>query len=317
MRNKKIFGMPIMVLAVVILAVGLGTAALLTYYVDIVGDTTVEQSVVFEDETVSKDYAFSSSASAGETYEEMFTLWNRASVPATVELETSCAATATNCNGINTHYYSILGFEDTQNTTTADVDVEDLGTQIKWTIDVNETNPKYANGHASFGLIIGDINVEYQIHNNDGSDANFPTGTPLVSPYNTTLNSSCAWNGWHSSCVNTEVSTLDWVEVTGDRDLTTNTDGIFTITVDKTKLGSEDFKWVMYLAQDAEFTDSDFSWAAPSITNMHTANIGAEITGPFTLEPDEKFTFKTEFDFAINLQPDTFNIETQVVPVLN
>lgn len=315
--KKKILGIPIMALVIGLVVMGGVFAALLTQYVTITGTATVKQAVVFSDDTTSKTYNFDSEIVAGSDYAELFTIKNRAEVSANVGIQTTCDAVTTDCVGITMNHYSIVGFEDTQNTPTATVTVEDLGTQIQWTIDVDETNPAYANGHASFGLVIGDdTNVKYQIHNNDGSDANFPWGTPLVSPYDTDLLSSCVWSGWHSGCVNTEVSTLDWATVTGERDLSINTNGIFVITVDKIKLGFDDFKWNMYLAQDAVFTDNTFGWATPNVANMHTAVVGESITGK-VLSSNELFDFIVALNFNVALTPDTFNFETVVSPITN
>jgi hypothetical protein len=308
--NKKILGMPLALFLVAILMISGATAALLSYYTNYKVTATVEQSVVFSDDTTTKTKNID--VIGGDSDIMMLTLKNRANVDADVKVDTTCDALITDCVGVTTNHYSIFGFEDTQGTTTSVIEVTDLGDKVEFKIT---TNVK-AIGHDGFGLIIGDSSdVKYQIHNNDGSDASFAWGTPLISPYDTTLVSGCEWNGWHSSCVNTEVSDLDWVTVTGDRYFANNPDGIFIITVDKTKLGFEDFKYVVYMTQDAEFSDPGFSWSTPSVNDMHVANVGNEITNVVLTIPSQgtmDFIVNTKFD--VSIIADTFEIETKVIP---
>ena len=75
--------------------------------------------------------------------------------------------------------------------------VEDGDCWLTWTFDfpIEEWT---GNGNLNVGLIIaldGDGNgPAYQIHNNDGTDSNYPWGTWLLSPWGPTINDG--WNGW-------------------------------------------------------------------------------------------------------------------------
>lgn len=123
----------------------------------------------------------------------------------------------------------------------ATITVEDLGDSIKWTIDIDETLALNSNGHHQYGLVISKngINPTYQIHSNDGTDANYPWGTHLYSPWGP---SGTGFNGWHTSTTNTPVSSLNWVIATGKRDITENPGGLFTVTIKKTELAPT-FYW--------------------------------------------------------------------------
>lgn len=309
-KNKKILGMPIILAGIVmILAVG-SMAALLTYFTNITANTEVSQAVVFKDGTASKVYGFDGGIYAGNGFSELFTLKNRAGVEAPVEIQTTGIEP-----GIDVKYFTFLGYESTQNTPTKEVVVTDLGDKIEWVITYDGADAKYNNGHASAGLIIADDSgVVYQIHNNDGSDASYAWGTWLYSPYSTSLSSSCAWNGWHSGCVNVEVINLDWVTAVGERYKVDNPDYEFVITIDKSRLEGDSFRWVVYSAQDAAFTNPAFGWAAVDTNNMHVANVGEEITNPFVIFPSQEFDFVSIFKFDVALAPQTYNLETKVIP---
>jgi len=119
-----------------------------------------------------------------------------------------------------------------------DFTVTDDGPTVTWTFDTVGEKDLVGDGHWGYGLAIsldGEKPV-FQIHNNDGTIGEFPYGTHLYSPY---------LDGWVSGTTNTLVSELDWVTCTGDRDIVNNTDGIFTVTIDKDELGLE-FYWAIW-----------------------------------------------------------------------
>lgn len=308
--KKKLFGIPLTFLLIGVLVVGGVTAALLTLFVDVNVSADVKQSVVFSDGDTSKTYGFDGSLYAGNGFSEVFTLKNRAGVEAPVEIETTGVVT-----GIDVGYFTLLGYEDTQNTPTKEVVVTDLGDKVEWVITYDGDDAAYNNGHASMSLVIADDSgVVYQIHSNDGSDASYDWGTWLYSPYSVSLSSGCEWNGWHSSCLNVEVSDLDWVSASGERYKVDNPAYEFIITIDKSRLEGDTFRWVVSSNQDGVFTNPGFGWSSVDVNNMHEAVVGEEITNPFVIFPSQEFDFVSVFKFHVALTPDMYNIETKVVP---
>jgi len=81
--TKKIVGIPVILVLFGVLA----SAAILTTYVTAQGTATVEQSVVFGNSSTSKDFS-ATNVIAGDSTTNSFTLKNRASVPATVKINT-------------------------------------------------------------------------------------------------------------------------------------------------------------------------------------------------------------------------------------
>jgi len=109
-----------------------------------------------------------------------------------------------------------------------DITVEDLGCALKWTFDFPiDDDP--SNGNMSYGLVISfdGEKPKFQVHNNDGTDSSYPWGTHLYSKYK---------NGWHTSSKNTPVSEIGWISASGERKHNDNSEGIFTVTIDKNKL---------------------------------------------------------------------------------
>jgi hypothetical protein len=338
MVNTKILGMPLAMLVIGLLVVGGVSAALLSYYVNIVGATDTEQSVVWWDgETASVDtktYAFASNAVAGRTYDELFTIKNQASVPATVELETECLPTWTlDCEGISWMFSTIeqvYAFEDSIQIVDSyymDVSVVEDGDWIKWTFEF-PVETWEGDGQLPFGLIIATDGFgegpAFQIHNNDGSNATYPYGTWLFSPWGPTIDDG--WFGWHSGSNNTLVSDLGWVEASGAY-YAQGEDGVLVVRIKKEELGNN-FHWAAYPQTGGGWfspyknqqmpTPSSFTWSNPIVgaDNYHSASFAesGEIVGPFTLAAGEVLSFNAHFEFDIALMPDTFNIETQVVP---
>ena len=114
--------------------------------------------------------------------------------------------------------------------------VEDGDGWMTWTFDF-PVEHFTGDGNLNVGLIIaldGEGNgPAYQIHNNDGTDAAYPWGTWLMSPWGPTIGDG--WNGWHSGSVNTPVTALDWVEASGNRNVP-HTDGILQVKIKKSEL---------------------------------------------------------------------------------
>ena len=154
---------------------------------------------------------------------------------------------------------SLYYFTQSYGTQPVSVIVTETETTVTWTIDFlgeapyNEPTTE-GNGQWCVGLVIaldGDGEAPaFQIHNNDGTDSSFDWGTWLVSPYDTTIEGN--WNGWVSSFVNTPVDELDWVDCTGLKYNEVNPDGIFTITIAKSKLVRKTH-WALNLAIGSGF----------------------------------------------------------------
>lgn len=138
-----------------------------------------------------------------------------------------------------------------------DVTVVDTGPAIKWTFDMIGDKPLsdddlISGGKWGYGLVISldGIEADFQIHNNDGTDATYPWGTHLYSEY---------YDGsWHSGDENTLVDELSWVTCTGDMYILDNPTGIFTITIDKTELSSK-FYWSAWVGVGGFWTVGGYS----------------------------------------------------------
>lgn len=317
MNKKKLlmFGVPIFALALV-------AGALISYLGSVETTVNVEQGLYLDennwDEAVEKVFSMTSFKSG--TFVSAHNLDNQADIDADVNLIDGCSYEGTeeddSCDEVDVSYYELTGYTDTQNTPTKEVNVEDLGDKIQWTVVYDGDSDTYKNGHAGMALIIGDnSDVSYQVHNNDGTDSNFADGTWLVSPYDTTLNSGCEWNGWHSSCENTEVETLDWITAVGERNKVDNPDYTFVVTIDKSRLSVESFTWVVYSAQDGEFTDEDFGWATADVNEMHIADVGTLIVNPLEVLSEDNVDFTILTEFPIGTSPGEYTIETTVNPV--
>jgi predicted ribosomally synthesized peptide with SipW-like signal peptide len=152
--------------------------------------------------------------------------------------------------------YSFMGTSTTyafykDNGIDVDITVESTDCQIIWTFDFPiDEDP--GNGNMGYGLVISTngVNPEFQVHNNDGTDGTYPSGTHLYSEYD---------DGWHTSDTNTPVSDIDWISCTGHRykdgktdDPTPNPDGIFTVTIDKCTL-TETIYWAAHFGAGGFF----------------------------------------------------------------
>ncbi len=161
-----------------------------------------------------------------------------------------------------------------------EVTVEDDGDWMVWTFDF-PVEQFTGDGNLNLGLIIatdGEGNgPSYQIHNNDGADSGHGWGTWLYSPWGPTIGDG--WNGWHSGDTNTPVTSLSWVEATGDRK-GEGTDGILQVKILKSELGNN-FHWAASPTVGSGFyapvydvtmqIPTAFGWATP-IVDMTVPN---------------------------------------------
>lgn len=185
--------------------------------------------------------------------------------------------------------YSFTDAQDVNDGTVGQlvVSVAEDGDWMVWTFDF-PVEQFTGDGNLNVALIIatdGEGNgPAYQIHNNDGTDATYPWGTWLMSPWGPTIGDG--WFGWHSGDTNTPVTdvSLDWVEAIGQRntpwDGLDSGDGVMEIRIKKSELG-ESFHWAAYPTVGSGFwapaydvtmqIPVGFGWATP-LVNMGVPN---------------------------------------------
>jgi hypothetical protein len=159
---------------------------------------------------------------------------------------------------------------------TLEVTVEDDGTWIIWNFDF-PVETFTGNGNLNVGLIIA-LDGEgqgpaFQIHNNDGTDPNYSWGTWLYSPWGPTIGDG--WFGWHSGSDNNLVTSLSWVEATGNRNAPHGNggNGVMEIKIKKSQLG-ESFHWAASPTVGSGFSGvydvtmqipTAFGWSTPLV----------------------------------------------------
>ena len=137
------------------------------------------------------------------------------------------------------------------------VNVTEEGEWVTWDFDF-PVEDFTGDGNLNVGLIIAlDGEGEgptFQIHNNDGTDSSFPWGTWLYSPYYD--------DSWHSGDENTEVSSLNWVEASGNKNVP-HGDGILTVSIHESKLGGR-FFWAASPTVGSGFDNPCLLYTSPS-----------------------------------------------------
>jgi len=329
MNRKKLL---IVVLAIALL-VGAVSAAVITYYGKVKVATTVSQAVLLDGNSYPFVIEETATVVGGESFCRPHYLTSQTSIPIDLQFDTTFSPALTD-NEITVTYLKPLGYSwsGAIGGQPISIDVEDGECQVTWTVDFPLEAPydevTEGNGLMAVGLIIAldgeGYGPAFQIHNNDGTDSNYPWGTWLYSPWGPTIGDG--WFGWHSGSINTPVSDLDWVDCTGGRYNEVNPDGLFTVIIDKCKLG-EDFHWALYTAigsgfnsnyltyQQATYPDA-FNWAEPLVTatNYEYALLMEELTSPFTLQPKETLDFIICYSFDPLIQAGTYNIYSTVQP---
>jgi len=288
-----IFGKQISMMAAALIVLSVAaSAALLAYFGTVTTTATVQQSVLLDGEAMpNSQFTRSVNPVGGETDCHAHTLKNQASVPFNIQLLTGYTPEG---EGITTKYY----------------------VDVVWTFDMIGSRTLQGDGHGAYGLIISldGVKPAYQIHSNDGSDANFPWGTHLYSTYD---------NGWHTGTTNTPVSDLAWVSATGDRYIATNPDGIFTVSIKKSELGDE-FYWAAWTGQGGFYHPyatgqsgfpAGFTWTnSPDVeegVNYAEAELKEETTTvPLAALETKGFEACHEFDKYI--APGVYTITTTV-----
>jgi len=306
MNKKKLmlFVLPILALVVV-------SAALLNHYGQIQQEVNVEQAVVLNcpngDCTESPVNVFSGDTLVSEVY----TLTNNADTPRDVKLETAYTP-GIETGEIVTSYYGVETYDETITidgySIPAVVTVKDLGDSVEWTIDMDETVPAFANGHAQYGLIISKDKVHpaFQVHSNDGTclvdKGGWVAGTHLYSAWDDTIPGN--YNGWNTGGEDCEfTNTLainEGIVVVGEYSTSVNTDAKFTITIPKTHLGYEEFYWAMQLmgnTVDTQYPNEWVKWSgdASTFATINLMNLGTELIGSFPVEDSLSFVVVNDF----------------------
>lgn len=356
LKKRKItfLGRPISVIAIaLLLAVGLASAALLSYYGMITGTAVVHQSVKLDGTectggdmtkcTVSDEMG--ELAPGGEKFCYKHTLKNDASVDATVDFElTKCTP---DCGGITTKYYELLGWSD----------IIEVGREDYAGTEVDLDNPE--DPYATLGNILIEASIE------DGAEGwvVFTVTTPagLIGSTPETYSGSVVFildedadgtTDWQVSYepgslmfdfdgvwgyeealetgVNPEPRAFE--DATLRDDIQVERDGDkFILKVRFNKLGGCDgsYKFGLYISHLTEYWGGieggagqvmmfypvfeNFDWA--DMSSYPTRTLGTEITGNLELESGEEKHFCNCYDFAINIVPDTYTITTGITPV--
>ncbi len=333
----------VMIMAVLVGALVItASSALLTYYGKVTTTANVSQSVLLDGgdymNPITKEFDVIGGCCKWSCHE----LENTGCVNAPITFNTQYSPDG---DGITTKYYTPTHytFQDTAGTQPVIITVTDGECHITWTIDFPGEAPyddptTEGNGHWAVGLVIatdGDGNgPSFQIHNNDGTDATYPWGTWLYSPWGPTINDG--WMGWHSSGpgrINIPLDELScgWAEATGLKYNEVNPDGIFTITIAKCVLG-EDFHWALNLAIGGGFWGDYmtyeqmsypvgipyFDWANPivdmQIPNYEPATIMIDLSAGFTLGKYQSKEIIICHRFDIAMIPGTYIITSQIQP---
>ena len=318
-----------------ILLIGVAYGAVLEFYGKYVAEVDVHQSVLLDDqEGIPTIVDELSGAVGGETFCYKHFLHNVASVPAKVKFATSYDPELVD-NEIVTTYWLPIEYSETIQFDYGVVTIETVECAVKWTIDLDEVNGPFKNGHAGIGLMIGlGKEIKYQVHSNDGTCATYPWGTFLLSHFDQTLS---GYFGWHTSeeAWSIPVEDVDDIDASGCRyikagsydgdmswgpvDHEGNPDLIFTITIAKRLLSCGEFKWALWINGDRGWAvvTPNFEWSDANTANFATAKVGEPVPEPLILPPCVDVDFIICYSFAMEIEPDSYTITTEVQPYLH
>jgi len=311
--NKKLM----MTLLIGVMSLVLINAAIMAYFGQIKTTVDVEQPISFfvnEVEQTGQQVSEDVPCDAGETCMSLnaYRIVNDGDTDRTLSLITSG-----NTNGVDVKYYELaeysLGGVYNIDGSIAPllVTVEEDGEWMVWTFDfpVEEFT---GDGNLNVGLIIAtngeDQGPAFQIHNDDGADADFTDGTWLYSEWGPTIEDG--WYGWHTGTGgnNILVSEIDWVEASGDRK-GQGTNGILQVKILKSELG-ESFHWAASPTVGSGFyapvydvamqIPDAFSWSTPIVdmtvpNYVYAEKTMEELTSPFTIPAGDSVEFYPQF----------------------
>jgi len=327
--NKKLM----IFLVVSVLTLAVVNAGIMAYFGQVKSTVDVEQPISFfvnEADHTGEQVSETVPCEAGETCmgSNAYKVVNDGESDRTLSLITSG-----NTNGVDVSYYELVDYEfvETVDIEGSDYDLEvtvaEDGDWMVWTFDfpVEEFT---GDGNLNLALIIaidGEGNgPAFQIHNNDGTDANYPWGTWLVSPWGPTIEDG--WMGWHSSNTNTPVADFTWVEATGNRNVPHNL-GIMEIRIKKSEILGDSFHWAANPTVGSGFWDADdvdmeipdvstgFDWSNPLVsTNYVYAELMEELISPITIPADSFIEFYPQFSVDSMATEGDYVIYTTVNP---
>lgn len=309
-KKVSLFGKEISVFVVVLLAVGLVSAALLPFFGVITGSAIVSQSVEVEDTPITGEW--NGGVTAGEIIVDCDNddighyVRNNANVPATIQLGTVCNNSvayddgeqtimsinwANECEGIDTEIYGILELS-TKHTS-------------DWSLNGNKATVKYTIIGGTFSAeVIDGVESGYElIYYKDDVDAQTVTEREANPQQAIQVNVIGSNNLPYTNDGNVQ----DGANYCGTPDNYIHCKGaklwyVPTAALSSCTSGVCDIDWAQW---DTFLYETDLiMYSSDSINKMTLPSNGGG------------FSFCVKNDFAINLAPDTYTIETKVLPVL-
>jgi len=296
LMNKKVnmFGKSVPVFVIALLAIGLVSAALLPYFGLITGDAIVSQSVTLEDSPIPGEWG--GNFVAGKTIidcdddDSGHSLKNHADVEVTVELETTCVSSE-DCDGITTEVYGIL--ELTSKETVGWTATDDRKATLYYTVVGDEFKYKVET-------VTGDLTdyiVVYYPDVNEAKDWNIANA----------VNLGAVTDVWTTSTLATSLPKA------GDYNANPNEGDSYC----SGENGYDYFEhcagakiWLMPLTDLGGWNPD--AWLFETDLIVYSDTTDGKIMLPAN---GGGFNFCVENDFAINLVPDTYTIETKILPV--
>jgi len=336
MRKMKIFGREIpAVLIGALLVGGLVSAGLLEYYAIIRGTATVQQAVVFSDKTTSKTYSFDGDTiTAGDTYVDLVGIKNRASVPATVKFVDRVNG-VDEVEGITTTYLKLSSYEETVIEEPLSNFQRDENYELKVIVTYNpdrtvtfrmESRGNLEEDQRTSGAFTFDINsdgiADFQVEI-------FPEGLGETQ-YKEYDTDSKTWvqkdmpADFDATYGTTEEHGYEWCQLTipvsvlGGYGSEYKFGAQINIHVNEL-VNPENTGWIYQTFPDVDdlwgASDETYPWG--SSTNYHSVTVGVEIPEdtPFQIGAGETLDFAIVNKFNIALEPGTYTITTQIVPV--
>ena len=288
-----------MILAVIaiLLTATLVSATLLPFFGQVTTTANVQQAVVVSADGITWNnydtpitHTIPEPAPGGETFCVEQWIWNKASIPVTVSLDTNIYA------GITTTYRipAVYSFNQTY-ANGVTITVGEEGDWLVWTFAFPEgSTTRRASVNIDYPLAI--TGSEICIHNNDGQDPLYPVGTWLYTN-----------NGEIPGSGNTPVSSLWWVTATGTENGAEN----MVVRIHKTQINDE-FHWHAYMARLGT-TPIFTNFNGTTWDNFYYVDLwGAPLTAPFTLLSQQKLQFRICYAFDLHVGPGQYILTTTV-----
>ncbi|MFH1521684.1 MAG: hypothetical protein ABIF18_01870 [archaeon] len=320
-KKVSMFGKEFSVFAIVMVAmIGLASAALLPYFGIITGNAVVSQSVTINDVSYSEagiEGKWNSNFVAGDSVvdcdgeDKGYNLKNNANVEATIQLETTCANTTEQDNGEQT-ITSINWAEECEG-----IDTEIYGTLVLTSKNTATWDPTTDKRITVEYTIVGD-DFEYNITNEEGTA--FSLDNYVLVYYKDIEEDQC-----------TDENTPSKNRATGVITLADNIDSNLPFVDDFNNKETANYCGNCYGDEYTHCRGAKL-WYIPKEnadgsvafwTNWEKFLYETDLIvysdstdNKITLPAGGGFNFCVENDFALNLVPDTYTIETQILPVV-